>query len=102
MVEPEPGATPAGMWTPERVWESSLTSDIVDAGISYTVLDDFHFKAAGLNEEELTGYFLTEDDGRVLRIFPGSEHLRYTIPFRPATETIDYCREVAERAPVPC
>lgn len=93
------GATPAGMWTPERVWESSLTSDIVDAGISYTVLDDFHFKAAGLNDEELTGYFLTEDDGRVLRIFPGSEHLRYTIPFRPASETIDYCREVAERCP---
>ena len=35
------GATPRGMWTPERVWESSLTSDIVDSGIEYTVLDDF-------------------------------------------------------------
>ncbi len=93
------GATPTGMWTPERVWESSLTSDIVDAGIGYTVLDDFHFKAAGLQDEELTGYFLTEDDGRVLRIFPGSEHLRYTIPFRPASETIEYCRAVAERCP---
>ncbi|QDT08638.1 alpha-amylase/4-alpha-glucanotransferase domain-containing protein [Planctomycetes bacterium K23_9] len=93
------GAAPMGMWTPERVWESSLTSDVVDAGIQYTVLDDFHFKAAGLQNEELTGYFVTEDNGRLLRIFPGSEHLRYTIPFRPAHETIDYCRQIAEQSP---
>lgn len=93
------GSKPAGMWTPERVWESCLTSDVVDAGIQYTVLDDFHFRAAGLRDPQLTSYFLTEDDGRVLKIFPGSEHLRYTIPFRPASETVDYCREVAERSP---
>ena len=92
------GAAPSGMWTPERVWESSLTSDVVDAGIQYTVLDDFHFRAAGLRDEQLTSYFLTEDDGRILKIFPGSERLRYTIPFRPASETIAYCREVAERS----
>lgn len=93
------GVAPHGMWTPERVWESSLTSDVVEAGIQYTVLDDFHFRAAGLQDEQLTGYFLTEEDGRVLRIFPGSERLRYTIPFRPASETIDYCREVADKTP---
>ena len=93
------GAAPAGMWIPERVWESSLASDLVDAGIDYTVLDDFHFRAAGLEDSQLSSYFLTEDNGRVLKIFPGSEHLRYTIPFRPATETIEHCREVAERSP---
>ena len=98
-LERNVGTVPAGMWTPERVWESSLTSDVVDAGIQYTVLDDFHFRAAGLQDEELTGYFITEDDGRMLRIFPGSEHLRYTIPFRPAAETVEYCRQVAERSP---
>ncbi|NND97410.1 MAG: DUF1926 domain-containing protein [Pirellulaceae bacterium] len=93
------GAMPTGMWTPERVWESSLTRDVVDAGIQYTVLDDFHFRAAGLSGDDLTGYFITEDDGRILRIFPGSEHLRYTIPFRPAAETIEHCRAIAERSP---
>ena len=77
------GAAPAGMWTPERVWESCLTSDVVDGGISYTILDDFHFRAAGLRDDQLTGYFLTEDNGRILKVFPGSERLRYTIPFRP-------------------
>jgi|SRR6056297_3303752 len=93
------GANVSGMWTPERIWESGLTASLVEAGIQYTVLDDFHFRAAGLTDEEMTGYFLTEDDGRTLRIFPGSERLRYSIPFQPAEETIAYCREVAERAP---
>ncbi|KAA5539325.1 DUF1926 domain-containing protein [Roseiconus nitratireducens] len=93
------GVTPRGMWTPERVWESSLTRDVADAGIRYTVLDDYHFRAAGVQEERLTGYFITEDDGRVLRVFPGSEHLRYTIPFQPVQATIDHCRQVAERTP---
>jgi alpha-amylase len=93
------GTRPLGMWTPERVWESSLISDVVDAGIAYTVLDDCHFRAAGLSDDQLTGYYLSEDDGRVLRIFPGSEYLRYTIPFRPVADTIQYCRRIAEASP---
>ena len=43
------GATIRGLWVPERVWEQSFTRDMVDAGIEYTVLDDFHFKCAGLD-----------------------------------------------------
>jgi len=93
------GVPIAGMWTPERVWESALIAEIVDAKISYTVLDDFHFRAAGVSAAELTGYFLSEEDGRVLRIFPGSERLRYTIPFAPPEETIAYCRARAEESP---
>lgn len=98
-LEQRLGARVRGMWIPERVWEQSLTRDIVAAGIEYTVLDDFHFKAAGLREEELTGYFLTEDEGRLLAIFPGSERLRYTIPFAEPQVTIDYLAEIAHRKP---
>ncbi len=43
------GAKVRGMWMPERVWEQSLASDLAAAGIEYTVLDDFHFKNAGLD-----------------------------------------------------
>ena len=87
------------MWMPERVWEQSMTSDLVDAGISYTMLDDFHFKNAGLAEDQLHGYYLTEDDGRLLTVFPDSEPLRYMIPFRPPQETIDYLGQVAASHP---
>lgn len=88
-----------GMWMPERVWETSLVPDISRAGMNYTVLDDFHFKAAGLTEDQLHGCYLTEDNGSPLRVFPGSEKLRYLIPFADAADTIDYCRQVAQSHP---
>ena len=88
-----------GMWMPERVWESQLIRDIVPSGMQYTILDDFHFRAAGLTSEQLTNYYLTEDDGHVLRVFPGSERLRYLMPFADPEATIQYCREIAQKAP---
>lgn len=93
------GATIRGMWVPERVWEQAMTRDLVDAGIEYTVLDDFHFKSVGLEESQLTGHFLTEDEGRLLSVFPGSERLRYVIPFGDPQQTIDYLAGIAEATP---
>ena len=87
------------MWTPERVWEQSLVSDIAAAGIEYTLLDDFHFKAAGLTDDSLTGHYLTEENGSLLNVFPGSERLRYLIPFADPHETIDYLRNFGEQHP---
>ena len=88
-----------GMWMPERVWEQSLASDLVRAGIDYTILDDFHFKNAGVDPNELHGYYVTEDDGQVLRVFPGSEQLRYLLPFQAPQETIDYLGSVHQHHP---
>jgi 4-alpha-glucanotransferase len=93
------GATIRGLWVPERVWEQSFTRDLVDAGIEYTVLDDFHFKCAGLTESQLTGHLLTEDEGRVLSVFPGSERLRYMIPFAAPEHTIEYLAKLSEQHP---
>lgn len=88
-----------GMWVPERVWEQSFARDLADAGIEYMVLDDSHFRAAGHTPEELTSYFLTEDEGRLLKIFPVSEPLRYAIPFDDVHKSIDILREQYERNP---
>ena len=81
-LESRLGANVRGMWIPERVWEQSLVGDLVRASIEYTLLDDFHFKNAGLTDNDLVGYYITEHDGRVMRVFPGSERLRYLIPSR--------------------
>ena len=88
-----------GMWVPERVWESNLASSIADAGIHYTVLDDYHFRRAGLSNDQLYGDYVVEDEGRTVRVFPGSERLRYLIPFSSPQETVEYCREVAQKQP---
>lgn len=93
------GTQVRGMWIPERVWEPSFTADICRAGIEYTILDDFHFRSTGLNDDKLYGYYLTEEDGHLLKVFPGSERLRYTIPFADPHVTIDYLRGIADRFP---
>lgn len=93
------GADIRGMWVAERVWEQSLTSDIAQAGIRYTVLDDFHFRNAGLSPDQLHGYYVTEDQGALLSVFPGSERLRYLIPFAEPHQTIEYLRGISEQHP---
>lgn len=89
------GGEAKGAWVPERVWEQSLTFSLSSAGVQYIILDDFHFKNAGLTGDDLLGYYLTEDRGKLLRVFPSSELLRYYIPFKWPEELVEYLRGVA-------
>lgn len=82
-----------GLWLTERIWEPGLIPILLNAGIEYTLLDDTHFKYAGLDEKDLWSYYVTEEEGRVLKVFPISMKLRYLIPFHPFTETIDFLKE---------
>ncbi|NOX37680.1 MAG: DUF1926 domain-containing protein [Calditrichaeota bacterium] len=89
------GQVPKGMWLAERVWEPTLPGIMSQANILYTVIDDAHFKYAGLKPEQLLGYYTTEDRGELVYIFPISQKLRYTIPFQKPEVTIEYLRELA-------
>ena len=55
--------------------ETDRIRDLAAAGMDYTLVDDFHFKNAGLKDEQLHGSYLTEDDGQVMTIFPGSHYV---------------------------
>jgi alpha-amylase len=88
-----------GMWLAERVWEPDLAGDLAEAGIEYTLLDDYHFRQAGLGEEQLHGYFLTEDQGRLLKVFPISEPMRYIVPWKNPEDAIAYLGQLAARVP---
>ncbi len=90
------GGSPRGLWLAERVWEPHLASVICEAGIEYTLLDDSHFIYAGLGPDKLFGYYLTEDNGKKIAVFPIDKTLRYFIPFKLPEETIKYLRRVAE------
>jgi hypothetical protein len=98
-LEQRLGGAVRGMWMPERVWEQSFASDLADAGVEYTLLDDFHFRNAGLADDQLFGSYITEDEGNLVSVFPGSERLRYLLPFASPDETISYLREIAEQQP---
>lgn len=88
-----------GMWVPERVWEQNFASDIAAAGIEYSVLDDSHFKNAGLPKDKLFGHYVTEDEGQLITIFPIAERLRYTIPWEDPERSIEFLRDLADRVP---
>ncbi len=90
---------PRGMWIAERVWEPQLASIIADCGLEYSILDDTHFRWAGLRPDQLNGYFLTEDQNRLLALFPISKKLRYLIPFGPVDDIIEYLKHQAEERP---
>ncbi len=86
---------PQGMWLAERVWEPTLPTSLKRAGVKYTITDDTHFKYAGLSDDQLNGYYITEDLGNSTILFPISKKLRYTIPFEDPQATIDYLRFLA-------
>jgi 4-alpha-glucanotransferase len=93
------GQVPRGMWLPERIWEPALAADLAACDIEHTVLDDFHFHAAGLADEQLRGYYLTESEGGLIALFAGEERLRYLIPFAEPEETIAYLRDESRQHP---
>ena len=87
---------PQGMWLAERVWEPKLAKTLPAAGMKFSLVDDFHFKAIGFKESELLGYFNVEDEGSIFSLFPISERLRYSTPFQKVENTINYLRQMSE------
>jgi len=88
----------SGAWLAERVWEPHLAEPLAQAGISYTLLDDAHFRNVGFSEEDTLHYYMTEEAGKPLYIFPINERLRYLVPFAEPKETIDYLYSMATAA----
>ncbi len=93
------GRAPAGAWLAERVWEPNLPSVLGAAKVEYTLLDDAHFQAAGIELEDMFGYYIAEDRGATVKVIPGLKSLRYLVPFREVQEIIELLRGIAERHP---
>ena len=93
------GVRVRGAWLTERIWEPSLPGLLSEAGLEFITVDDFHFLAAGFDVESLHDYYLSDDQGAVIRIFPISQRLRYLVPFHPVEEVLDFFRRKAEHLP---
>jgi alpha-amylase len=89
------GQKARGLWLAERVWEPQTPSLIAEAGLAYTIVDDTHFIYAGLKPEKLFGYYLTEDNGAKIAVFPIDKTLRYFIPFKLPEDTIAHLTAVS-------
>jgi 4-alpha-glucanotransferase len=84
------GVAPRGMWLAERIWEPQLPRLLREAGVEFVLVDDSHFALAGLDPEMLGGYYLTEEQGATVAVFPINQRLRYLVPFASPEESIRY------------
>jgi alpha-amylase len=96
LIKTELGLEVRGAWLSERVWEPDYPSFLYDAGLKYVIVDDNHFRSTGITEEGTLYSYITEDEGKTLRIFPINEELRYLTPWKPTYYSIDYLKKKAD------
>ncbi|MDQ1339574.1 MAG: 4-alpha-glucanotransferase [Campylobacterota bacterium] len=94
-IESNFNQTPLGLWLTERVWDSSIISDIISCGIKFVVVDDYHFISAGFDKDKLAGYYLTEENGESLGVFPINKTLRYIVPFKESKGVVSHIESIA-------
>jgi len=66
------GKRPSGCWIPDFVWEQNLAAAISSSDMNYTFLSQDQFVLAGMKGAELFSPCITEDQGKVVTIFPVS------------------------------
>ncbi len=93
------GRRPRGTWITQHVWEPSLASTLKTSGMEYVFLDEFHFLAAGLPEDELTRPCITEDQGKTVVAFPVSYELRRIAREGTPEDAITWLQEHANNDP---
>ena len=95
VIKREFAVEPIGLWLAERVWEPYLAKIMAEADVDWTLIDDTAFKMVGLEDNDLFGYYVTEEQGRFVKVFPLSKYLRYVIPWHSVDSVISYLRQEA-------
>ncbi len=69
------GFKPAGAWVRGSIWEHRFAKILSVAEIEYTVLDEKLFEAANIPQKDMRGYYVTENEGKTLKVFPNISSL---------------------------
>jgi alpha-amylase len=93
------GRRPRGTWITQHVWEPSLASTLRSSGMEYVFLDDFHFIAAGLTGDDLFRPCITEDQGKIVTVFPVCHELKQIARGGMPEDVIEYLRANATDDP---
>lgn len=91
------GQSPKGLWLTERVWDPSIIPDLAECNVEYMLVDDYHFISLGFHKDSLYGYYNTEQDGIVMKLFPIDQKLRYMVPFKEPEIIKNYLDEAEKK-----
>jgi hypothetical protein len=67
------GKRPLGCWIPALAWEQHLVSPLAACGMTYTFLGENQFLLAGLGKDDLFAPCISEDQGKLVTVFPISQ-----------------------------
>jgi len=63
---------PLGCWIPGMVWEQQLVGSLSSSDMNYTFLSQEQFRLAGMEDDALFYPCITEDQGKLIIVFPVS------------------------------
>jgi hypothetical protein len=64
------GRRPQGCWLPGLAWEQNVVGTLSACGMSYTFLDERQFASSGLSGDALYAPVISEDQGKIITVFP--------------------------------
>ena len=83
---------PKGLWLAERVWEPDLADTFVEAGLEYTIVDDYHMLRSGADGDKVFKPCTVQREKGPFVLFPALTCLRYYMPFRSPATTVEYIK----------
>lgn len=83
------GKRPRGSWVTQQIWDPSLAYTFASSGMDYLFLDDRHFYEAGGDDNSILGPSLTEDQGKIITVFPIIGRLQNIIPEKKPSEVVE-------------
>jgi len=69
------GRRPRGLWLTKGVWDPGLVMHLTGSGMEYTFLEETDFRRAGIAPQQVGLPRLTEQQGRLLTVFPFHQEL---------------------------
>lgn len=90
LVEDLLGIRPHGVWLPERVWDPTLPPVLEEAGYEYVLIDDTVGYRGGLWEGDIHRAWMTEYNGKRIKVLFIDANIRYLLPWRSYEEVLGY------------
>jgi hypothetical protein len=80
---------PQGCWLPALAWEQNMVGVLNTCGMGYTFMNEVLFTAAGLPEDALYAPCISEDQGKLVTVFPLSDRLNAEFKRKKASEALE-------------
>jgi hypothetical protein len=91
------GKRPLGCWIPHLAWEQHLAAALAASDMNYTFLSQGQFVQAGLSKEELFSPCISEDQGKLVTVFPVSLTAAASLAEKSSSQVfIEYIKNMEE------